>query len=88
MSGDLAEIRNMVADIQKTSAATAEAMSWVKTGMADVSRRLEDHMSDDSKRIGKLEKSAGILGSWRSAVAAVLGAVLTAVADRFLGGHS
>lgn len=76
---DLAEIRQMVSEIQKSTAATAEAMSWVKTGMASVSIKLEAHMADDSARIGKLENRQ----YWWSGASATAGAIFATAIEYF-----
>lgn len=75
---DLAEIRNALARIAEATAKTATDIEWIKRGMIDGRRR----MDDSDKRIGKLEK-------WQHAVMAVyatFASIGTLVADRFFKG--
>ena len=90
---ELAEIRNMVAEIQKSTAATAEAVSWIKGGIAENTRRLESHMADDALQMGNIAKMVGHIKekeSWSSGVIATLAsisafisAIVTALVEHF-----
>ena len=76
---DLTEIRQMISEIQKSTAATAEAMSWVKTGLVETRDALQSHVDDDRTRLGKLERRQ----SWLSGASAIIGLLLGGFIDHF-----
>jgi hypothetical protein len=84
MSAELAELRTMISDIQKTTAATAEAVSWIKAGMANDKSELEKHMEYDDLRLDRHEKRISKVErrqAWFSGASAVVGTVFGAAAQ-------
>ncbi len=80
---ELTEIRKSLASISESTARTAEAVKWIKEGMADHAKRLEGHMREDTrrfefqaqrfdageKRIGKVEKGLSYRSGFWAALA-------------------
>ena len=53
MTQELSELRGMISAIAKDTAATAEAMSWVKASIINNKSELERHIEHDDMRLDK-----------------------------------